>query len=284
MKVGIIGCGNMGEAVIARSTLHARLTKSARLAPRSTLIVSEKNIKKRNYIRRKYRVSVINDNIKLVKNSDVVILAIKPQDMPEVLDEIVCRLSSVVCRLLFISIAAGISTHFIESFFKTKVRVIRVMPNMAALIGEGISAICKGRYASGKDLNETKKIFRVLGEMIEIEEKYLNLITGLSGSGPAYFFYFVEQLIKAGVSLGLEKEIAEKLVIQTGLGSLKMLAQGGDAKELREKVTSKGGTTEAAFRVFQKRKIDKTFAEAVKAAVKKAEELSARVGRTKARR
>ena len=264
MKIGIIGCGNMGEAVIASHKSQVTSHK---------LIASDKSEKRRDYIRRKYQISVVKDNVKLLEKSDVVILAIKPQDMKDVLNKIARSPLTAHRPPLFISIAAGISTSFIESFFKLRIRVIRVMPNMTALIGEGISAVCKGRYAVGKDLNKTKKIFSVLGEVIEIEEKYLNLITGLSGSGPAYFFYFVEQLIKAGVFLGLQKEIAEKLVIQTGLGSLKMLAEGGDAEELRKRVASKGGTTEAAFRVFQKRKIDKTFAEAVKAAVRKAKGL-----------
>jgi len=292
MKIGIIGCGNMGEAIIKGQRAKSR---------EQSLIASDKSKKRRDYIRKRCHISVIKSNIKLAKNSDVVILAIKPQDMEEVLSEIAyCLLPTAYCPL-FISIAAGISTSFIESFFKSKVgpvrsnsrigprgkqggvkpqmgtsngvRVIRVMPNMPALIGEAVSAICKGRYASDKDLNIAKKIFRSLGEMIEIEEKYLNLITALSGSGPAYFFYIVEQLIKAGVSSGLEKKISERLAIQTGLGSLRMLAQGRDAEELRKKVTSKGGTTEAAFRVFQKRKMAQIFAEAIRTAVRKAEEL-----------
>ncbi len=275
MKIGIIGCGNMGEAVI----------KSHQLPVTShQLIASDKSKKRRDYIRKKYRISVIKDNIELVKKSEIVILAIKPQDIKEVLGEIArnpfppptprLRRAGATRNPLFISIAAGISTHFIASFFKSKVSIIRVMPNMPALIGEGISVLCKGKYVVDKDLNAAKKIFRVLGEVVEADEKDLNLITALSGSGPAYFFYFAEQLIKTGVSLGLKKDAAKKLIIQTGLGSLKMLAQGGDAKELRKKVTSKGGTTEAAFKIFQQKKIDKIFDEAIRAAVKKAKEIS----------
>ena len=268
MKIGIIGCGNMGEAIIKGQRAKGK---------GQSLIASDKSEKRRNYIRKKYHISVVKDNVKLLKESEVIILAVKPQDIKDVLNEVTLYPLPITLHPLFISIAAGISTHFIEGLFKLKVKVIRVMPNMTALIGQGISVICKGKYATAKDLDIAKKIFNSLGEVIEVEEKYLNLITGLSGSGPAYFFYFVEQLIKTGICLGLKKDVAEKLVIQTGLGSLKMLVHhkvhGGDTEGLRKRVASKGGTTEAALKIFQKRKIDKTFDEAIRAAVKRAKEL-----------
>jgi len=262
-KIGIIGCGNMGEAII--KSHQSSVTNYQ-------LIASEKDAKTRDYIKKKYHI-LLKDNIELIKSSEIIILAVKPQNIKELLNELTHHSLFIIRHPLFISIAAGVSTRFIESFFKEKVRIIRAMPNMPGLIGEGISAVCKGIYATSKDLNKAKRIFSSLGEVIEIEEKYLDVITALSGSGPAYFFYFIQNLVKSGVFLGLREEIVKKLIIQTGLGSLKMLAQGGDAKELRRKVTSNGGTTEAAFKVFTEKKIEEIYLQAIRAAAKRAKEL-----------
>lgn len=263
MRIGIIGCGNMGEAIIKRQKARSK---------KQNLLASETRKERRDYIRKCYRIPVLKDNLELVRSSDLVILAVKPQDVRGLLEKIARSPDSTAHFPLFISIAAGISTHFVEGILK-KARVIRVMPNMNALIGKGISALCKGRYAQARDMENAKRIFRGLGEVIEVQEKDLNAITALSGSGPAYFFYFTEQLIEAGVRLGLKREIAKSLVIHTGLGAFEMLVQGGDARELREKVSSKGGTTESALKIFSKRGIDKIIIEAIEGAANRAKEL-----------
>lgn len=256
-KIGIIGCGNMGEALLAR--LSGVVEKSTHL------MVSEMDAARREYIQGKYRIIVEIDNNEVVKFSDVIIIAVKPKDFEELLSgEVCCGVSN---KKLIISIAAGVTTKYIEKIVGGDVPVIRVMPNMAASIGEAISSISRGSSATDKDMALAREIFSLIGETVEIDEKLVDGVTAISGSGPAYFFYLVESLIASAKMLGIDDNTARRLVVKTALGSAKLLDvldEGPDA--LRKKVTSKGGTTEAALKVFESKK----FKDIVKAAVKKA--------------
>lgn len=243
-KVAVIGAGNMGGA-IARG-----------LKKRYKVVVSDldKNKLKRLNIR---------DNVKAVRGADIIILAVKPQDMDTVLDEIKGTNKPVI------SIAAGITTRRIEKKLG-KIPVIRVMPNTPLLAGMGMSALCRGRYAGTRHLRKAVKIFSGMGKVILLKEKQMDAVTAVSGSGPAYIYFFIESLIRAAAGLGLPAHI----VIQTLKGAIALLEKTGRSpEELRRQVTSPGGTTEAAINVFQKRGLSDIIGKAVMAAHKKAREL-----------
>lgn len=264
-KIGIIGCGNMGEAIFSR--LSNVLEKS------TSLMVSEMDAARRDYLQKKYRIIVEIDNNVVVKYSDVIILAVKPKDLDNILKQEVC--CGVSKNKLLISIAAGVTTGHIEDIVGKDVPVIRVMPNMPAVIGEGISSISTGPAASAEDMKTAKEIFSAVGEVVEVEEKLFDAVTAVSGSGPAYFFYLIEALVEAGVKLGLSPEISKKLVLKTALGSVKLLeALKEEPEALRKKVASKGGTTEAALKVFEKKVLKNVIHDAVKAAHKRSKELT----------
>ncbi len=250
----------MGEALI-KGLVEKKLFVPARI------LVCENDAKRAQNLKEKYRVSIKDLNTVVVQSS-VVILAVKPQDMEIILSEI-----TDADDKLFISIAAGLTTKFFEKRLG-KARIIRAMPNMPALIGEGITAICRGRYTTGIDMREAGRILSAVGGVLEFQERYLDTITAVSGSGPAYVFLFVEQWIAAAKSLGLNKEDAKRLIYGTLVGSAHLLLKAGfSAGDLRARVTSKGGTTQAAMDVFFKGKIDQLMKKALLAAKKRAEEL-----------
>jgi len=264
-KIGIIGCGNMGEAIF--SHLADVLEKS------TSLMVSEVDAARRDYLQTKYKIIVEIDNNLVVKYSDVIILATKPQDFREVLErEVCCGLSK---NKLLISIAAGITIKTIEAVAGKDIPIVRAMPNMAAKIGEAITCISAGSAVGAKDIKLAKEIFATVGDVVEVDEKLMDSVTAISGSGPAYFFYLIESLAEAAEKIGLDKETAEKLVLKTAIGSAKLLqALKEDPGALRKKVTSKGGTTEAAFKILEAKKFKDILIEAVMAARERSEELS----------
>ena len=257
--IGFIGGGNMGAAIISRACKQFKI------------LVCEKDKKRAAFLKRKFKV-VNKDLASMVNASDVIVLAVKPQDFDGVLDQIKGAISS---RQVVISIAAGITSAFIEKKLGGKVRVIRTMPNMPAQVGEGITAVAKGKYAKNTDVALARKIFNCVGATVIVQEKMIDAVTAVSGSGPAYVFYFVECLLNAAQSLGFSKDVSKDLVMATLLGSAHLLdQQKEDAASLRAKVTSKGGTTQAAMDVLMKNKVDKIFSQALKAAQKRAKQLA----------
>lgn len=264
-KIGIIGCGNMGEALLAR--LFTMVGKG------TSLMVSETDTVRRDYIQTKYKMIVEIDNNEVVKFADVIILAVKPKDFDSVLrQEICCGISA---EKLLVSIAAGITTKYIEKIVGSDVPVVRAMPNMGAFVGESITSITKGRSATSCDMDTAKEIFETIGDVVEVDEKLVDAVTAISGSGPAYFFYLIEALIEAAKGLGISAEVAKGLVVKTASGSAGLLETlKEDPQNLRKKIASKGGTTEAALEVFEKRKVKRIITEAVKAAHARSKELS----------
>ena len=241
---------------------------------KSTMLkVSESDTGKIEKIQTKYKIIVEIDNNALVKFADVIILAVKPQNVGEVLKtEVCCGMSK---DKLLISVAAGITTDYIESIVGKDIPVIRAMPNMAAKIGEALTSISAGKAAGPEHIRLASEIFSTIGDVVEIDEKLVDTVTAVSGSGPAYFFYLMESLIEAARELGLKKDTAEKIVLKTALGSARLLeALQETPEDLRKKVTSKGGTTEAAFKVLMTKKFKDIMIEAVKAAHKRSKELS----------
>ena len=266
-KVGIIGCGKMGEALLLR--LSKMVEKSTKL------MVSEADAARRDYIQTKYRMIVEIDNNAVVKYSDVIILAVKPKDFDSVLKgEVCCGLSN---KKLLISIAAGITTKYIELAAGSDIPVIRAMPNMAAAVGEAMTALSRGSSVSDSQMETATEIFSLIGDVVEVDEKFMDAVTAISGSGPAYFFYLIEALTEAAESLGLDRKTASRLILKTALGSAKLLEESKeDPADLRKKVASKGGTTEAAINIFEKKKFKGIVKDAVKAASKRSKELSRR--------
>lgn len=261
--IGVIGCGNMGAALL--SGLIRRRTVAA-----SRVMVADADAEKLRSISRSLRIKTTDCNCEAAGQS-VVLLAVKPQQMEPVLNEI---RSSLTHKPLVISIAAGISTAWIEKQAGGKIPVIRVMPNTPALVGKGISAIARGRYASAAHEKLALEIFRSVGETVVVSEKAINAVTAVSGSGPAYFFFLMEQMMVAGKRLGLKPEVARALVLATAEGAAQLALQSSDEPSvLRQRVTSKGGTTEAALKVFEKKKAGQAVQQAIFAATRRARQL-----------
>lgn len=257
--IGLIGGGNMGEAIIVGAQNKYKV------------LVHEANPDRQKYLKKKYKISCIDLN-KLVVSSQFVVLAIKPQDFPPVLDQLA---GHDLKKKVVISIAAGITVSFIEQRLIQKAKVVRAMPNMPALIGEGITAICKGKWAAAADLKEVCLVLAGIGQTLIVKEDMMDAITAVSGSGPAYVFLFVECMIRAAQNLGLTPAQSKDLVYQTLTGSAHLLGRSkDDALTLRAKVTSKGGTTQAATDVFLSRNIEKIFTDALAAARNRARELA----------
>ena len=238
-KVGFLGAGNMARALI-KGVLGAGLYRP------SELWVSDAVAEARRVARRRYGVGAAPDNRELVHQSEIVLLAVKPQTMSEVLDEVRDVASA---RQLFVSIAAGVTLRRLEEGLAGRARVIRVMPNTPALLGKGMSVLAPGANATARDLRQALKIFRGVGEAIAVtDERLLDPVTGLSGSGPAYVYRFAEALIAAGVSQGLADDVANRLVFRTLEGAAAMMLETGmSPKQLREMVSSPGGTTLAGL-------------------------------------
>ena len=263
--IAFLGAGNMGEALI-RGLLAAKT-----VAP-SQIIATDVRAERLEEFKRTFGIRVADDNAKAVAEADVVLLAVKPQQMSVVLGALKVAVGK---HPLFISIAAGVTTGRIESELGGRARVVRVMPNTPALVGAGAAALAKGAHATDDDLTTAEVILGAVGITVRVEEKLIDAVTALSGSGPAYIFYVTEAMIKAGVAAGLDEALARKLAVQTVYGAGKLLAESGEEPEaLRRKVTSPGGTTEAALKVMSERRLAEIFAEAIRAAEQRSRELS----------
>ncbi len=252
---GIIGAGVMGE------TLLSGLVRAGRRV--DNLLVGEKRAERARELEDRYGVSVVS-NVEAAAQSDTLALVVKPQDMADVLAEIH---DSLRPGQLLVSLAAGITTDFIEARVPEGVAVVRVMPNTPALVDEGMAAISPGTHCSEKQLGEAESLMSSVGKVIRIPERQQDAVTAISGSGPAYIFFVVESMIEAGVHLGLPRTTSSELVIQTLVGSAKMLKETGTHPAvLREQVTSPGGTTASALRELEIHKVRAAFLAAMEAA------------------
>ena len=267
-KIGFIGGGQMAEALV-RGILTAKVAKAREI------FISEPQKERRDYLKKAYGVIIVSENKEILAKVETVILAVKPQVLAEVLTDIA---PAVEERHLIISIAAGIPLSFLESRLPEGTRVIRVMPNTPALVLEGMSVLSPGASATEKDLDQAQQIFSAIGEALCLPEIYLDAVTGLSGSGPAYVFAFIEGLIDAGVRVGLPRPQAEKLVIQTVLGAARLAKETGkDPYQLKAMVTSPGGTTIAGLKEMEKAGFKGVLFEAVEAATRRSQELAKEV-------
>ncbi|MFH1847387.1 MAG: pyrroline-5-carboxylate reductase [Candidatus Omnitrophota bacterium] len=263
ISIGIIGCGNMGSA-IAGGIVKKQIIELDRV------FLYDKEIKKAEILSQKIKAKVVELS-DLVKSSDFLLIAVKPQDFSSLLEELV----QYIDKQTIISVMAGISMLAINDKIKKETAIARVMPNMAAFVGESIT--CLSFNDKVKNRQEIKDIFTGIGQVLEVDETLLDSVTALAGSGPAYLFYFAKALIEAGVAIGLDVKTAQELTIQTLYGASLLLKETKFAPEdLIEKVASKGGTTEAGLKVFEAERMKDIIKTAVKQAKKRAEELCLR--------
>jgi pyrroline-5-carboxylate reductase len=264
MQIALIGGGNMGEAMLA-----AILSKA--LAKPEAISVSDVSQSRLDYLKKQYAVKVTADNIEAVSAKDIVILAVKPRNLAEVMAGLKGKLQS---NQLVLSIIAGARTKTLSGGLNHSA-VIRAMPNTPARVGEGMSVWTATPQATEGQKQSAKAILGAMGrELYVADERYLDMATAISGSGPAYFFLMVEALVEAAIEIGLPSDRAQELVLQTMLGSAKFIEQSGEApSELRQKVTSPGGTTAAALAQFEKGGFNELVRRAVRAAYERAKEL-----------
>jgi pyrroline-5-carboxylate reductase len=263
-RLAIIGGGKMGEALVG-GLVHAGWQPQE-------IIVSEPHEDRRGFLEKTYGVRVTDDSISAVQDARSVLLAVKPQDMEAVLGTIGASLTP---EHLVLSIAAGIPIAFIESRVGASVPVVRAMPNTPALLREGAAAIAAGTHATPDHMQTADGILSATCRIVHLPERYLDAVTGVSGTGPAYVFFLAESLIEAAVGVGLPRDVATELSIQTLLGAARMLRETGKHPvELREEVTSPGGTTVAAMRVLERAGVRSAFLDAVRAATERSRELA----------
>jgi len=276
-KTGFVGSGNMAEAFIGAVI-------RAGIIPSSMIYASDVNSERLNMLKKTYGISVTDDNSKVFSMCDIVVLAVKPQQMSDVLSQITSRNEyGIERRKIVISIAAGVPLEKLESFLYAplekeksgKLPIIRVMPNTPALVLAGISGMTPNRNAVPDDISTARTILEAMGKVIEFKEEALDAVTALSGSGPAYVFYLVESMIQGGIDMGLDPYDASILTLTTLKGSVALIEEIGESPELlRRRVTSPGGTTEEAFKVLEKKRVKETIIEAMAAAARRSKELS----------
>jgi pyrroline-5-carboxylate reductase len=260
----VIGVGVMGEALVSGLVRAGRAT--------TTMLLGEKRPERAAELRERYGISVV-DNVEAAAGAQTVVLVVKPQDMSEVVEEIA---DAIRPGQLVVSLAAGITTAFLEARLPEGVAVVRVMPNTPALVDQGMLTISGGRHCEERHLAEVEALLATTGRVLRLPEKHQDAATAISGSGPGYVFFMVESMIEAGVHLGLPRGTATELVVQTLVGSAAMLAETGDHPVvLREQVTSPGGTTAAALRELEIHRVRAAFLAALQAAHDRSRELAA---------
>jgi pyrroline-5-carboxylate reductase len=271
-KLGFIGAGNMGQA-LAKGLVDRRVFKPAEL------IASDVDAVRRRRFTRATKVAAVSDNLQVVREAAAIVIAVKPQTIDEALGKIGARLvgERAAARKLFISIAAGVPISKIQSHLGPQSRVIRVMPNAPAMVGEGMAALVRGGGATRADLSFALKLFRAVGRAVALEdESLLDAVTALSGSGPAYVYLFVKALADGGVEQGLPNQLAYEMALQTVCGAIAQMRQSKmPVEELISVVASPGGTTEAALRSFAGNGFPGVIAAAIKAAADRSRELGA---------
>ncbi len=263
-NIGFIGGGNMGEAII-KGLLKANVVRA------NQIHVCDIRKERLAYLQKTYHIQTTEKIGDLVGNVQIIVLAVKPQDVGSVLEEIKDKITP---QQLLISIAAGISTQYIESFLPEEVPVVRVMPNTPALVLAGMSALTPGEFATEEHLKVAETLFKAIGETVIVPEKLMDAITGLSGSGPAYVAVMIEAMADGGVKMGLPRPVALKLAAQTALGTAKLLLDTGmHPGQLKDMVSSPGGTTIAGLHIMEIGGIRGIIMEAIERATQRAQEL-----------
>lgn len=270
-KIAFIGCGNMARSLIGG--LIANGVKPEQL------LATDPDSDQRASVTEQFGITTLEDNNDAVTDVDVVLLAVKPQVMHEVVSGIADSIKG--SSKLIISIAAGVNLKSISEWLGEESAIVRVMPNTPALIQAGAAALYANEHTSDTQKNTAEAMMRSVGTAVWLNnEEHMNAVTALSGSGPAYFFYFMEAMEKAAIEMGLDEKQARLLTIETAVGASKMaLLSSYDPSELRQQVTSPGGTTEQALNTFMQGKMDELVKKAMKAAKERSIELSESFGK-----
>lgn len=264
-KLGIIGAGSIAQALL-KGILGCNL-----FPPQNIYVINRENDDRLKFFRENFKVNTTRNYEELARNCSTIIIAVKPKDMGELLSNIREYIDE---NHIIISVAAGISTLFIEQRLAKHVQVVRAMPNTSCEVKESATAIARGKYAGAAAIKIAQEIFSSVGKVVMVKEQALDAVTGLSGSGPAYVYLMLEAMTEAGINAGLEKEISEKLAIQTVFGAAKMALESGEAPwHLRKKVTSPGGTTMAAIKTLQEMGFTSSIIEAVKNAAERSRQM-----------
>jgi len=285
-RIAIIGGGSIGEALLSGLLRAGRQVKD--------LVVAERIPDRAKYLAETYSVLVTSSVTDAVDNATFVVLAVKPADVESVLVELAqaaAQAENDSAEQVFVTVAAGITITYVESKLPAGTPVIRAMPNAAALVGAGVTALAKGRFVTPQQLEEVSALFDAVGGVLTVPESQMDAVTALSGSGPAYFFLLVEALVDAGVAAGLSRPVAADLTAQTMAGSAAMLLErmnqdrpsadgealgmrvDATAAQLRATVTSPGGTTAAALRELERGGLRAAVDAAVQAAKSRSEQL-----------
>lgn len=261
----LLGGGKMGEALVAG------LLASGWRKPED-IVVTGRRAERLEELADNFGVDTTTDNAAAIAGADIIVIAVKPQDIEGLLGEISTHVSA---DQLVLSIVAAIPTAFIEDRLGERVPVVRAMPNTPSTVHEGMAGIAAGQHASDDHLALATDVLSHVGRVVTVPENYLDAVTAISGSGPAYFALLAEAMIEAGILLGLSREISTELVVQTMLGSAKLLRDAGmHPVELREMVTSPGGTTIRAIRVLEQSGVRAAFLNAIQAAMERSQELA----------
>lgn len=264
-QVAVIGCGKMGE-ILASGMLRAGAREAGQI------IVADADPDRVRQVAGSLGVGSAVSNREAVQGAGVVVLAVKPKDVGAVLAEIAPALGD---RHLVVSIAAGITTGFLETGLGPASVVVRAMPNVASQVGEGITAICAGRRAAAGHLEEARSLLAPMGPVLVVEEAHIDAVTAVSGSGPAYLALFAEAMVDAGVTVGLSRRMASQLVAQTLRGTAALMTDAGMAPaEVRQAVTSPGGTTAMAVAELERAGVRAAVIDAVQAALDRARALA----------
>jgi pyrroline-5-carboxylate reductase len=263
-KIAVIGIGNMGGAL-----LKGMMRRS--WARPENFIASDSDSSRLEVFSKELKVRTTENNSKAAKDADIILLAVKPQILDQVLEEIGGGLSS---KQILVSVVAGVKTEHISSYIKKEIPVVRAMPNISALIGESATAISRGKHASKDDMKLAREILESVGTVVEVQEYLMDAVTGLSGTGPMYVFLIVEGLSDAGVKVGLSRDVANALSVQTLLGAAKMIKETNmHPAKLKDLVTSPGGTAIAALHSLEKSGLKAMLIDAVETATKRSQEL-----------
>jgi pyrroline-5-carboxylate reductase len=262
--IAILGGGKIGEALLS-GLLRGERTPD-------DIVVSEKHPERSAYLAQTYGVE-ITDVPGAVKRATTLLIAVKPQDI----DKLLAEMAPVIePRHLVVSVAAGVTTRHVERALPDGLPVVRCMPNTPALVDQAMTAVAGGAHAADEHLAVAESLLGAVGRVVRVPESQLDAVTALSGSGPAYFFYLVEAMIDAGILLGLPRTLATELIVQSAIGSAVMLRDSGEHPvQLREAVTSPGGTTIAAIRELEVHGVRAALLAAIEAACKRSRELGA---------
>lgn len=265
LTITVIGVGNMGAAIV-------RGLIGASIAAPDNVTIFDVDQAKMSALKTELGVNISDSVEKAIgKDNQVIFVAVKPQLINGVLDSLAIHISE---NTLLISIAAGISSEYLLDRLGKDKRVIRAMPNAAAMAGQSATALCKGGAADDNDLDTAMRLFSAIGSAVVVDERNMNAVTALSGSGPAYLFVIMEAMTDAGVLLGLSRDVARKLTIQTFLGSVTLAEGGKSFSELKDMITSPGGTTISGLKVMETAGTRGILMETVAAAASRADELS----------